>query len=115
MFVAASAATGAAALRTALRIFFGAGPVPRSRPDEDETTGEGEEPEIRSPQRALPRTMTIVPASLIGLAVLVGSLPAIAAALARGAAVFTDPMATPPSSSPTPTRRPDPCRPRTGP
>ncbi|MFB7129342.1 NADH-quinone oxidoreductase subunit D [Kitasatospora xanthocidica] len=91
VFVAASAATGAAALRAALRIFFGAGPAPQSRPDGDETTGEGEEPEIRSPQRALPRTMTIVPAGLIGLAVLVGSLPAIPAALARGAAVFTDP------------------------
>ncbi|MFF2618914.1 complex I subunit 5 family protein [Kitasatospora sp. NPDC058046] len=91
VFVAASAATGAAALRAALRIFFGIGPAPHSRPDEDETTGEGEEPEIRSPQRALPRTMTIVPAGLIGLAVLVGSLPAIPAALARGAAVFTDP------------------------
>ncbi|MFF2121278.1 complex I subunit 5 family protein [Kitasatospora sp. NPDC058184] len=91
VFVAASAATGAAALRAALRIFFGAGPAPHSRPDGDEITGEGEEPEIRSPQRALPRTMTIVPAGLIGLAVLVGSLPAIPAALARGAAVFTDP------------------------
>ncbi|MFE7635291.1 complex I subunit 5 family protein [Kitasatospora sp. NPDC057518] len=91
VFVVASAATGAAALRAALRIFFGAGPAPHSRPDGDETTGEGEEPEIRSPQRALPRTMTIVPAGLIGLAVLVGSLPAIPAALARGAAVFTDP------------------------
>ncbi|MFF2747774.1 complex I subunit 5 family protein [Kitasatospora sp. NPDC058048] len=91
VFVAASAATGAAALRAALRIFFGAGPAPHSRPDEDETTGEGEEPEIRSPQRALPHTMTVVPAGLIGLAALVGSLPAIPAALARGAAVFTDP------------------------
>ncbi|MFJ2582039.1 complex I subunit 5 family protein [Kitasatospora aureofaciens] len=91
VFVGASAVTGAAVLRAGLRIFWGAGPALRSRPDEDETTGEGEEPEIRSPQRTPPRAMTIVPAVLLGLAVLVGSLPAIAAALARGAAVFTDP------------------------
>ncbi|MFB7908302.1 complex I subunit 5 family protein [Kitasatospora sp. NPDC056076] len=92
VFVTASAVTGAAALRAALRVFFGVGPAPRSRPDQDETTGEGEEPEIRSANRTLPPTMTIVPAVLIGLAALVGALPAVSAALARGAAGFTDPV-----------------------
>ncbi|GAB7184383.1 hypothetical protein ATKI12_4214 [Kitasatospora sp. Ki12] len=91
VFVAASAVTGAAVLRAALRIFWGAGPVPRNRPGEEETTGEGEEPEIRSPRRTLPPTMTVVPAALLALAALVGALPDVAAALARGAAVFTDP------------------------
>ncbi|MFJ3202823.1 complex I subunit 5 family protein [Streptomyces sp. NPDC086989] len=91
VFVAASAVTGAAALRAALRIFLGIGPVPRSRPDQEETTGEGEEPEIRSPQRDLPPAMTVVPAALLTLAVVIGVLPAVAAALAHGAAVFTDP------------------------
>ncbi|MFD5461821.1 complex I subunit 5 family protein [Kitasatospora sp. NPDC127059] len=91
VFVIASAVTGAAALRAGLRIFFGTGPAPRTRPDQDETTGEGEEPEIRTPQRTLPPVMVVVPAVLIGLAALLGALPAVAASLARGAALFTDP------------------------
>ncbi|MCX4537683.1 complex I subunit 5 family protein [Streptomyces sp. NBC_01669] len=91
VFVAASATTGAAVLRAGLRIFWGAGPAPRSRPGEEETTGEGEEPEIRAPQRVLPPVMTIVPALLLALAVASGCLPTVAGALVRGAAVFTDP------------------------
>ncbi|MFJ7280177.1 complex I subunit 5 family protein [Kitasatospora sp. NPDC098663] len=91
MFVVASAVTGAAALRAGLRIFWGIGPVPDSRPGEGETTGEGEEPEIRSPQRTLPPAMTTVPAALLTLAAAAGCLPAAADALARGAGAFTDP------------------------
>ncbi|MFD4610393.1 complex I subunit 5 family protein [Streptomyces sp. NPDC058451] len=91
VFVVASAVTGAAVLRAGLRVFWGAGHAPGSRPDEQETTGEGEEPEIRSSQRTLPPAMTIVPAVLLALAATLGCVPAIAAALARGAAVFTDP------------------------
>ncbi|MFF3006743.1 complex I subunit 5 family protein [Kitasatospora sp. NPDC057940] len=93
VFVAASALTGAAVLRAGLRIFYGAGLAPRSRPGQDETTGEGEEPEIRTPQRTLPPVMAIIPAVLIGLAAVVGLLPAVAASFAPGAAVFTDPAA----------------------
>ncbi|MFC0602469.1 complex I subunit 5 family protein [Streptomyces palmae] len=91
MFVAASAVTGAAVLRAGLRIFWGLGPVPRGRPGEEETSGEGEEPEIRSPRRTLPPTMVLVPAVLLALALALGCLPAVAGALARGAAAFTDP------------------------
>ncbi len=91
VFVTASAVTGAAALRAGLRVFFGTGPVPHSRPGEEETTGEGEEPEIRSPERSLPLPMTVVPAVLLALAALIGCLPAVAAALSRAASVFTDP------------------------
>ncbi|WP_369372532.1 complex I subunit 5 family protein [Streptomyces sp. cg36] len=91
VFVTASALTGAAVLRAGLRIFFGAGPAPRRRPDQEETTGQGEEPEIRSPQRTAPPTMTVVPAVLLALAACIGVLPAAATALAKGAAVFTDP------------------------
>ncbi|MEV0533544.1 complex I subunit 5 family protein [Kitasatospora sp. NPDC050463] len=93
VFVAASALTGAAVLRAGLRVFWGAGPPPSDRPGEEETTGEGEEPEIRSPQRTLPPTMTIVPALLLALAAAVGCLPAVADTLAHGAVVFTDPAA----------------------
>ncbi|MGX1547333.1 complex I subunit 5 family protein [Streptomyces adustus] len=91
VFVAASAVTGAAVLRAGLRIFFGIGPVPRSRPDQEETTGEGEEPELRSAQRTLPPTLTVVPAVLLVLAAAIGCLPAVADALAQGASLFTDP------------------------
>ncbi|MDY0811359.1 complex I subunit 5 family protein [Kitasatospora purpeofusca] len=91
VFVAVSALTGAAVLRAGLRVFRGAGPPPRVGPGDEETTGEGEEPEIRSPRRGLPPTMTVVPAVLLALAAALGCLPAVADALARGAAVFTDP------------------------
>ncbi|MFD4863274.1 hypothetical protein [Streptomyces atratus] len=82
---------GAAVLRAGLRIFWGAGPAPRSRPGEEVTTGEGEEPEIRGPQRVQPPVMTTVPALLLILAAASGCLPTVASALAHGAAVFTDP------------------------
>ncbi|MBD0694163.1 complex I subunit 5 family protein [Streptomyces sp. CBMA123] len=91
VFVLASAATGGAALRAALRIFFGLGPVPATRPGEEETTGEGEEPEIREPQRRLPPAMLAVPAVLLAGALLLGCAPAVATAVARGAQTFTDP------------------------
>ncbi|MGW2765840.1 complex I subunit 5 family protein [Streptomyces sp. NPDC001275] len=90
VFVAASAVTGAAVLRAGLRVFWGTGPVPRSRPGEQETTGEGEEPEIRAPRRTLPPAMTLVPAALLVLAATLGCVPVIGSALAPGAAVFTD-------------------------
>ncbi|MFG2819611.1 proton-conducting transporter membrane subunit [Kitasatospora sp. NPDC048365] len=91
VFVAASAVTGAAVLRVGLRVFWGVGPAPHGRPGEQETSGEGEEPEIRSPGRALPPTMTAVPAVLLALAAVLGCVPAAGHAIARGAAVFTDP------------------------
>ncbi|MCU7826738.1 complex I subunit 5 family protein [Kitasatospora sp. DSM 101779] len=93
VFVLVSAATGAAVLRAALRIFWGIGPEPQARPGEEEITGEGEEPELRSPERALPPTMLAVPGVLLVLGLVLGSLPSAATALARGAAVFTDPAA----------------------
>ncbi|MCZ0978560.1 hypothetical protein O1L60_03145 [Streptomyces diastatochromogenes] len=100
VFVAASAVTGAAALRAGLRVFFGVGPAPRSRPGEEETTGEGEEPEIRSPRRTLPPTMIVVPGVLLALALLLGCLPAAAGrSPARRPSSPTRP-ATPPRSSP---------------
>ncbi|MEU9044263.1 MULTISPECIES: complex I subunit 5 family protein [unclassified Kitasatospora] len=91
VFVATSAVTGAAVLRAALRVFWGVGPVPAIRQGEDETTGDGEEPEIRGPERSLPPTMPAVPAVLLATGLVLGCVPAVATAVARGAATFTDP------------------------
>ncbi|MEW1910052.1 complex I subunit 5 family protein [Kitasatospora sp. NPDC085895] len=93
VYVLVSAATGAAVLRAALRIFWGVGPAPRTVPGEEEISGEGEEPEIHDPARSLPPTMLAVPGVLLLLGLVLGSLPSAATALARGAAVFTDPAA----------------------
>ncbi|MBT2408078.1 MULTISPECIES: complex I subunit 5 family protein [unclassified Streptomyces] len=90
VFVLTSAVTGGAVLRAAARVFWGAGPRPRERPGEAETTGKGEEPEARASGRRLPRPMVTVPAVLLGLCLLVGALPAVAESLAHGAGLFTD-------------------------
>ncbi|WP_328322295.1 complex I subunit 5 family protein [Streptomyces sp. NBC_00388] len=90
LYVLVSAVTGAAVLRAGLRVFFGAGPAPRRTHADLETSGEGEEPEIRDPRRPVPRTMTAVPAVLLALCLAIGAVPAVAAAVARGARAFTD-------------------------
>lgn len=90
VFVIASASTGAAVLRAALRVFWGAGTPTRPHPDEAGISGEGEEPEIREPRRSVPPMMTAVPAVLLAVAVLLGCLPAAASSLADGARAFTD-------------------------
>lgn len=91
LFVVVSATTGGAVLRAALRIFWGAGPVPRTRPGEPETSGEGEEPEVRGPVRGLPPTMIAVPAVLLATSVVVGCLAPFAEALGSAARTFTAP------------------------
>ncbi|MEE4546894.1 complex I subunit 5 family protein [Streptomyces sp. V4-01] len=93
VFVVASAATGAAVLRAALRVFWGVGVAPRRRADAQETSGEGEEPEIRGPRRSVPPMMVAVPAALLVGTALLGCVPAVAASLASGARTFTDPAA----------------------
>ncbi|MER6386249.1 proton-conducting transporter membrane subunit [Streptomyces sp. NPDC001250] len=90
VFVLVSALTGGAVLRAAARIFAGAGPRPRDRYAGTETTGGGEEPEIRDPQRRIPVPMLIVPAVLLAAALAVGLLPGLGAALAHAARQFTD-------------------------
>ncbi|MDX2814049.1 complex I subunit 5 family protein [Streptomyces sp. PA03-5A] len=89
-YLVASAVTGGAVLRAALRVFHGAGPRPASHPWEPETSGEGEEPEIRGPRRVLPVMMVTVPALLLLGCLAVGTVPAVGASLARSATVFTD-------------------------
>lgn len=93
VYVVASAVTGGAVLRAALRVFWGVGPVPHSPPGDERTTGEGEEPEIRGPERTLPPMMIAVPAVLLALAAVVGCLPAVARALGGAGRTFTDPAA----------------------
>ncbi|BBA95553.1 putative NADH dehydrogenase [Actinacidiphila reveromycinica] len=93
VYVLTSALTGGAVLRVALRVFWGAGAAPAQRPGEAEISGEGEEPEIRMPGRALPPMMLAVPAVLLGLCAVVGCLPAVGRAIAAGAGVYTDPAA----------------------
>ncbi|MGW2824119.1 complex I subunit 5 family protein [Streptomyces sp. NPDC001443] len=90
VFVLVSALTGGAVLRAGARIFAGAGPAPRERYAGPETTGGGEEPEIRDPQRRIPVPMLAVPAVLLAAALAVGLLPEAGVALARAARQFTD-------------------------
>ncbi|WP_069462896.1 complex I subunit 5 family protein [Actinacidiphila rubida] len=90
LYVLVSAVTGGAVLRVGLRVFFGTGPAPRRSHADVETSGEGEEPELRDPQRSVPRTMTAVPALLLAGCLCVGAVPAVGAALAAGAAAFID-------------------------
>ncbi|WEO99517.1 complex I subunit 5 family protein [Streptomyces sp. FXJ1.172] len=90
VFVGVSAVTGAAVLRAGARIFAGAGPRPRERYAGPETTGDGEEPEIRDPQRRVPVPMLAVPAVLLGASLAVGLLPGLGVSLAQAARQFTD-------------------------
>ncbi len=83
LYVLVSAVTGAAVLRTALRVFVGAGPAPPAERDR-------EEPETGEPARRVPRPMIAVPLVLLAAALAAGLVPAWEAALTRAADVFTD-------------------------
>ncbi len=89
VFVVVSALTGGAVLRAAAHVFAGAGRAGGHHPGQ-ETTGEGEEPEVRESSRRIPPPMYAVPALLLAGSLALGVLPAAARALAAGAAVFTD-------------------------
>ena len=90
LYVLVSALTGGAVLRAALRIFCGAGPEPALSCSDTETSGEGEEPEVRDPRRAVPRAMTVVPALLLAAALAVGVRPGVGESLAAAARTFED-------------------------
>ncbi|MFE6845450.1 complex I subunit 5 family protein [Streptomyces sp. NPDC057686] len=90
VFLLTSAVTGAALLRAAARIFWGAGPPPPTAPADAETTGEGEEPEVRAARQSPRPPMVAVPAVLLLLGLLVGTVPAVAESLGHGAELFTD-------------------------
>jgi multicomponent Na+:H+ antiporter subunit D len=90
LFVLVGAVTGGAVLRATLRVFAGAGPRPRQRENQVEITGDAEEPEVRSPTRTVPWTMTAVPGLLLGCCLLLGVLPAVGRAAGVAAGAFTD-------------------------
>ncbi|MCX5195430.1 complex I subunit 5 family protein [Streptomyces sp. NBC_00249] len=89
LYVVTSAVTGGAVLRAGARIFWGAGPRPAERPQDAGISGEGEEPEVRSPEGRPPWPMVAVPAALLVLCLLAGVVPGVAGSLERGAELFT--------------------------
>jgi multicomponent Na+:H+ antiporter subunit D len=84
-----SAVTGGTVLRAAARVFVGAGAPPKEHHG-PETTGTGEEPEVRDPTRAIPSPMLVVPALLLCGCLAVGVVPSVGRACARAAVLFTD-------------------------
>lgn len=90
LYVLVSALTGGAVLRAGLRVFVGAGPAPSEQRADVETTGGGEEPEVRDPERPVPRVMTAVPALLLLGCLAVGVAPGAGEATAAAARSFGD-------------------------
>jgi multicomponent Na+:H+ antiporter subunit D len=88
VFVLVSAATGGAVLRAGLRIFLGLGERPRQ--EAEETSGSGEEKETEQPISRAPVTMVAAMVLLLAGGAAVGMLPWLAAAVSRGAELFTD-------------------------
>ncbi|MEU4896811.1 complex I subunit 5 family protein [Streptomyces sp. NPDC044780] len=89
LYVLVSAVTGGAVLRAGLRIFAGAGRRPRDQEGEPETTGE-EEPETGRRLGRIPVPLVAVPAALLAASLAVGAVPAVASAMGRAGALFTD-------------------------
>lgn len=88
VFVLSSAVTGGAVLRTAARVFLGAGAVPHDS-HADETRGDDEEPEARAPGRSVPCPMLLVPAVLLAACLTTGVMPSLTSALVRAGTTFT--------------------------
>lgn len=88
LFVAVSALTGGAVLRTGLRIFAGLGEPPGG--GDEETTGRSEESETTGPVRGTPVTMLVATCLLLGGGLVVGALPGLARACGRAAAAAID-------------------------
>jgi formate hydrogenlyase subunit 3/multisubunit Na+/H+ antiporter MnhD subunit len=87
VFVLSSAITGGAVLRTAARVFTGAGSQPYDSSDPD-TRGDHEEPETHEPARPVPVPMLVVPGLLLAGCLALGLLPGPARALARAGRIF---------------------------
>jgi multicomponent Na+:H+ antiporter subunit D len=89
--VAVSALTGGAALRVALRVYFGLGRRPH--PDtaaEQEITGQDEQPDLRPPHDRTPISMIAAIAILLAGGLATGLAPGFATAIGRAAATFVD-------------------------
>ncbi|MEV0842417.1 complex I subunit 5 family protein [Actinocatenispora sera] len=88
LFVAVSALTGGAVLRSGLRIFAGLGRPPGG--GDEETTGRSEESETTGPVRGTPVTMLVATCLLLGGGLVVGTVPGLARACGRAAAATVD-------------------------
>ena len=88
VFVLTSATTGAAVLRTAARVFLGAGGTPADS-STAETRGDHEEPEVRDPGRPVPGPMLAVPALLLAVCLALGLVPTVTRTLTEAVGRFT--------------------------
>jgi multicomponent Na+:H+ antiporter subunit D len=89
--VAVSALTGGAALRVALRVYFGLGPAPH--PDStsaDEVTGRDEQPDARPPHDRTPVSMVAAVAILLAGGLAAGVAPSFVTGVGRAASAFVD-------------------------
>ncbi|HEX5402909.1 MAG TPA: complex I subunit 5 family protein [Pseudonocardiaceae bacterium] len=88
--LAVSAVTGGAALRVALRVYFGVGPRPPDEATADVVTGQDEEPDATPPSTRTPVSMSLAVTLLLVAGLAVGLVPGIATAAGPAAAMFVD-------------------------
>jgi multicomponent Na+:H+ antiporter subunit D len=89
LVVAVSAVTGGAALRVALRVYFGFGPRP-ARPDTATVSGRDEQPDVRALSPRTPITMLAAVVLLLGLGLAVGVAPWFGSGAGSAATMFVD-------------------------
>ncbi|MFB7909891.1 complex I subunit 5 family protein [Kitasatospora sp. NPDC056076] len=89
VYILTSAITGATVLRTAARVFAGAGAPPHDSTGA-QTRGDHEEPEVRDPERPVPMPMLAVPALLLAGSLAIGLLPSLTSSLSRAGDLFTN-------------------------
>ncbi|MFF0752668.1 complex I subunit 5 family protein [Streptomyces sp. NPDC004267] len=90
LFTLVPAVTAGAVLRAGARVFAGAGTPPKERHSGAETTGSGEEPEVRDPRRPVPWPMPVVTVLLLAACLAVGLVRPLADRAAVAAAAFVD-------------------------
>ncbi|HMC70064.1 MAG TPA: complex I subunit 5 family protein, partial [Mycobacteriales bacterium] len=93
LFVAVSAATGAAVLRATGRVYFGLGERPPAHLRHEETSGSEETPEVKGLLGRVRLTMLIPILVLLGGSLALGLIPGAHAAAEHAASAFTDPSA----------------------
>jgi multicomponent Na+:H+ antiporter subunit D len=89
VFVVSSMLTGGAVLRVAGRVFLGWGPAEASEGPQAEEAREEDDEESAPPDRT-PLPMLVVPALLLGAAIVVGLIPGAVPGIEVAAAHFTD-------------------------
>jgi multicomponent Na+:H+ antiporter subunit D len=84
-----SAVTGGAALRVALRVYFGLGPPPSAESTSDTSSGADEEPDARTPGRT-PASMAAAVVLLLAGGLATGIVPAFIRGVGAAAGAFVD-------------------------